>query len=235
PARAAEHGIFVAVTQLAGSEGGKLFPGGSLAVGPTGEVIARAPLFEEGTTLALLHAPAIERARAAAPLLADLEQALPWLERSLARARERTGAAPLETPPTREAAPDPAARPPATVSGRPVPGGEAAARARLEDLSLDLELVERALVEFLREEVRRRRGFERVVIGVSGGVDSAVSLFLACRALGSENVHAFRLPYRTSSPDSLAHAELAIRAVGAPERTIDISEPIDRYVECHEP
>ncbi len=234
PAMAAEHGIFVAVTQLAGSEGGKLFPGGSLAVGPTGEVIARAPLFEEGTTLALLHAPAIERARAAAPLLADLEQALPWLERSLARARERTGAAPLEVP-TNGPARDPDARPPVAAAARSAPGGEAAARARLEDLSLDLGLVERALVEFLREEVRRRRGFERVVIGVSGGVDSAVSLFLACRALGAENVHAFRLPYRTSSPDSLAHAELAIRAVGAPERTIDISAPIDRYVECHEP
>jgi NAD+ synthase len=102
-------------------------------------------------------------------------------------------------------------------------------------MDVDLELITRTLVEFIQEEVRRRRGFERVVIGVSGGVDSAVSLALACRALGPENVHGFRLPYRTSSPESLAHATLALEATGARTHTIDISEPIDRYVERHEP
>ncbi len=69
---------------------------------------------------------------------------------------------------------------------------------------------------------------------MSGGVDSAVSLYLACRALGPENVYGFRLPYRTSSSESLEHAQLVLDATGAQARTIDISDPVDRYVEEYE-
>jgi predicted amidohydrolase len=79
PAMAAEHGIFVVVAQLAGSEGGKLFPGGSIAVGPDGTILAHGPLLEEAVTIAALDAAAIDRARDASPLLSDLEQALPHL------------------------------------------------------------------------------------------------------------------------------------------------------------
>jgi NAD+ synthase len=118
--------------------------------------------------------------------------------------------------------------------GRGAPTDDPSARDSAV-MDVDLELITRTLVEFIREEVRRRRGFERVVVGVSGGVDSAVSLALACRALGPENVHGFRLPYRTSSPESLEHAALALEATSARTHTIDISEPIDRYVERHEP
>ncbi|MCG6957050.1 MAG: NAD+ synthase [Gemmatimonadetes bacterium] len=102
-------------------------------------------------------------------------------------------------------------------------------------LELDLPLVEKTLVAFIRDEVGGRRGFESVVVGVSGGVDSAVSLYLACKALGPENVHGFRLPYRTSSPESMEHAQLVLDATGCHAHTIDISEPIDRYVETYEP
>ena len=58
---------------------------------------------------------------------------------------------------------------------------------------------------------------------LSGGVDSAVTATLAARALGAENVLAVRMPYRTSSPDSLTHAQLVIDQLGIPSRTIDIS------------
>ncbi|HSG48228.1 MAG TPA: nitrilase-related carbon-nitrogen hydrolase, partial [Longimicrobiales bacterium] len=66
---AQEHGIFVAVAQLAGSEGGKLFPGGSIAVGPDGRVLAEGPLLDEAVTVATLDPAAIDRARVETPLL----------------------------------------------------------------------------------------------------------------------------------------------------------------------
>ncbi|MDA1080127.1 MAG: NAD+ synthase [Gemmatimonadetes bacterium] len=90
-------------------------------------------------------------------------------------------------------------------------------------------LVEGWLVAFLRDEFRRR-GFTDAVIGLSGGVDSAVTATLAARALGASHVHAVRLPYRTSSADSLAHAELVIEQLGVHERTVDISGAVDGYL-----
>ncbi|MGY8778659.1 MAG: NAD+ synthase [Longimicrobiales bacterium] len=228
-ATAVEHGVFVAVSQLAGSEGGKLFPGGSVAVAPDGRTLARGPLFEESVTIVDLDATEIDRTRAATPLLSDLEQMLPHLERSL-----RTACDP-EPPPEAFEGPDDLPTVPGILSGS---GASAAADPSRRDpaiLTLDTELVERTLIEFIQEEVRRRRGFERVVVGVSGGVDSAVSLYLACAALGPENVYGFRLPYRTSSSDSLDHAALALEATGAHTRTIEISESIDKYVETYEP
>lgn len=232
PAMAVEHGVFVAVAQLAGSEGGKLFPGGSIAVGPDGAILARGPLHDEEVVVATLDASSLERARDASPLLSDLEQMLPHLERSLRIATGRGG-----TEEDEDGASDEPEPPPASVLGGR-PSGRVVVDAAPPDsevMALDLELVERTLVEFIREEVGRRRGFEKVVIGVSGGVDSAVSLFLACRALGAENVHGFRMPYRTSAPESFEHATLALDACGAHAQTIEISEPIDRYVEQYEP
>src|SRR5690606_2602937 len=72
-----------------------------------------------------------------------------------------------------------------------------------DPLAIDPELTRRWLVEFIRDEVVRRRGFSKAVIGLSGGVDSAVVAFLAAEALGAEQVTAVRMPYRSSSPDSL--------------------------------
>jgi len=238
PAMAVEHGVFVVVAQLAGSEGGKLFPGGSVAVAPDGEVIARGPLLEEAVTLVEIDASRIDRARVASPLLSDLEQMLPHLERSLRSAAEGGGGGTVpgvvgegegDVAPARARI----EAPPLAGRGASVPGVTTTSEAGT--LELDLDLVERTLIEFIREEVVRRRGFERVVIGVSGGVDSAVSLFLASRALGPDHVHGYRLPYRTSSPESFEHATLALAAAGAHAHTIDISDPIDRYVEVYEP
>ena len=62
--------------------------------------------------------------------------------------------------------------------------------------------------------MQRRRGFERVVIGLSGGVDSSLVAYLAAEALGPDNVIGVRMPYRTSSSESLAHAQLVIDALG---------------------
>lgn len=241
-ATAAEHGLFVAVSQLVGSEGGKLFAGGSMVIDPDGEVVTRGPVLDEATVRATIDGVSIERARARTPLLADLEQMLPHLQRSLDRAarggRGRgtgggSGRGRVRGPDSRRGG---AVDDPISLRGSGE-GGEPAPIVSTDPgvLELNLELMETALVRFIQDEVRRRRGFERVVIGVSGGVDSAVSLSLACRALGPENVYGFRLPYATSSADSLAHAELAFAATGAHARTIEITGPVDAYLDAFEP
>ena len=228
---ALEHGIFVIVAQLVGSEGGKLFFGGSIAVGPDGSFLARGPLLEESVTLASLDAGSINRSRMASPLLADLEQMLPHLQRSLESTRPHAvledSHAPLENE-AQEVVGE------GLVGEGPVSDKDLGIIHKAE-LNLDLDLVEKTLIEFIRDEVRRRRGFERVVVGVSGGVDSAISLALACKALGPENVYGFCLPYRTSSQESLEHAALVLDMTQAQARTIEISDPIDLYVKEYEP
>jgi NAD+ synthetase len=96
-------------------------------------------------------------------------------------------------------------------------------------LDIDGALTEKWLVHFIQEEVQRR-GFSKGIIGLSGGVDSAVTAYLAARALGPENVIGVRLPYRTSSKESLEHAQLVIDALGIVGRTLDISPAVDGYL-----
>jgi NAD+ synthetase len=97
-------------------------------------------------------------------------------------------------------------------------------------LDIDPTLVTQWLVSFLQTEFARRN-FTKAVVGMSGGVDSAVTGFLAARALGPSNVIAVRMPYRTSSPESLSHAQLVIDTLGVESRTIDISSAVDGYLQ----
>jgi NAD+ synthase len=85
------------------------------------------------------------------------------------------------------------------------------------------------LTGFIRSEVTRV-GYLRAVINLSGGLDSALSCVLAVGALGAENVLALRLPYRTSSPDSLEHAQLVIDKFGVQSETIDITDMVDSLI-----
>jgi NAD+ synthetase len=100
--------------------------------------------------------------------------------------------------------------------------------------AIDAALVERWLVSFIHDELVRRRGITEAVVGISGGVDSAVVAYLCARALGPGHVLGLRLPYRTSSSESLDHAALVIKETGIHQRLIDISDAVDGYLE-HEP
>ena len=96
----------------------------------------------------------------------------------------------------------------------------------LEKLDIDTALVTRVLTRFLHNEITKV-GFQRGVLGLSGGIDSAVSCYLAVQALGPENVMALRLPYATSSPGSLEHAQLIVDDLGIPSETIEITPVVE--------
>ncbi|HET7458638.1 MAG TPA: NAD+ synthase [Gemmatimonadaceae bacterium] len=277
---AEEHGVFCALANLVGSEGGKAFSGSSLVAGPHGDVRVRGPVFEEAIVTLSLDLGDLVRARADSPLLADLRTALPHI-RALMDRIERGDPVRVEydddcagpsaspngkpvaaaagegavgaaapaggPPPQREVAKNSASTRHPTAAARrdsspasAIDDGAAAAGLRVvrpdprrpegpPPIDIDPALTERWLVEFIRDEMHRR-GFRKAVVGVSGGVDSAVTAFLAARALGAENVVGVRLPYRTSSPQSLEHAQLVIDALGIEGRTLDISAAVDGYL-----
>jgi NAD+ synthase len=122
----------------------------------------------------------------------------------------------------------------ATVAGlKEYRAQDAVSRAR-GMLTLNAPVVTAWLESFLQHEVQFRRGFQRVVIAISGGVDSALVAFLCARALGAEHVVGIRMPYRTSNPESLAHGRLVTEALGIREETIEITGMVDSYLE-HDP
>ena len=95
-------------------------------------------------------------------------------------------------------------------------------------LSINRELTEALLVDFLRRETLRT-GLKRAVVGVSGGIDSAVVLALAVKALGPRSVVGALLPYRTSSPSSLRDARQLVRRFSALAVEVDITPMVDAY------
>ncbi|MGD2135327.1 MAG: NAD+ synthase, partial [Gemmatimonadales bacterium] len=176
------------------------------------------PLFDEALVSAQLDHDQVTRARFEQPLLADLETQLRNL---LASAGE--GDADTDFDPPSETGDEPG---PGATSRHPI----LTSAPDADPLTIDPELTTRWLVAFLSDEVVRRRGFSKGIVGLSGGVDSAVTAALAARALGKENVLGVRMPYRTSSPESLAHAELVAEVLGIELLTVDISEAVDGYI-----
>jgi NAD+ synthase len=95
-----------------------------------------------------------------------------------------------------------------------------------EPLHIDPEVAQLVLTQFLKNEIGKA-GFKRAVLGLSGGIDSALSCYLSVAALGADNVLALRLPYHASSPESLSHAQLVIDDLGIASETVDISSMVD--------
>ncbi len=223
---AGEHGVYVALAQLVGFEGGKAFPGGSILAGPRGDLLVQGPVFQEAIVPAVLDFEEITRARSDLPLLADLEMRLPHLLGSLHAARRSGGSGGAQPQVSKSARPQTNDKPEAGSSPVLAPA-PARFHPQQDPLAIDPELTRLWLVEFIRDEVVRRRGFEKAIVGLSGGVDSSLVAYLAVEALGPANVLGVRMPYRSSSPESLAHAQLVIDELGIPHRTVDISAAVD--------
>ena len=231
---AATYGVYVSLSNLAVSEGGRYFPGSSMVVDPRGDVRLRGPLWREAVLSLPLDLDDITTARTEAPLLADLRVGLPPLLDSLQRIREGRppaleydgATARCEALTTSTGA---APGPPPTESWFDIVRAAGMEEGGPPPLGLDSPLVEEWLVEFLRSELRRR-GFDRGIVALSGGLDSAVTAFLATRALGAGHVVGLRLPYGNASKESLEHAQLVIDALGIESRTIDIAPAVDAYL-----
>lgn len=99
----------------------------------------------------------------------------------------------------------------------------------MDSLEINTNLARSILSGFIRSETQRA-GFNKVVLGLSGGVDSALSCYLAAEALGAENVLAVRIPYKTSSQASFDHAQLVIDALGVKSLTIPITDMVDGLI-----
>jgi NAD+ synthase len=100
----------------------------------------------------------------------------------------------------------------------------------MTDLSINSSLARQILTGFIKSEITRV-GFSRAVVGLSGGVDSALSCALAAEALGPENVLAVRMPYKASSRDSLEHAQLLIDQLKVQSETIEITDMVEPLIQ----
>lgn len=97
-------------------------------------------------------------------------------------------------------------------------------------LSVNTKLLRKILVNFVRDEICKT-GLKKGVLGLSGGIDSALVVFLAAEALGPENVHAICMPYKSSNPESEAHARVVAEACGVNFSVVPITPMVDPYFE----
>ena len=96
------------------------------------------------------------------------------------------------------------------------------------ELAIDTDVARRIIGEFIRGQLRQA-GFDRAVLGLSGGIDSALVAFLVAEAIGADQLLCVLMPYRTSSPASRADAEAVVRQLGAPSELVDITPMVDGY------
>ncbi len=102
------------------------------------------------------------------------------------------------------------------------------ARPGEHDLAIDPEWTSRILEGFVRSEVGRT-GHSRVVVGLSGGLDSTVAAYVATRAIGPGSVFGILLPHRTSSPGSLLDAERVVGELGILAEKVDITPMVEGF------
>ena len=96
------------------------------------------------------------------------------------------------------------------------------------ELEIDTDVARRLIAEFIRGQLRQA-GFERAVLGLSGGIDSALVAYLVAEAIGAERLLCVLMPYRTSSPASRGDAEEVVRRLGCASELIEITAMVDGY------
>ena len=96
------------------------------------------------------------------------------------------------------------------------------------ELAIDTPVARRVIADFIREQLRQA-GFQRAVLGLSGGVDSALVAYLVAEAIGADKLHAVLMPYRSSSPDSRSDAEIVVADLGCSSEVVEITALVDAY------
>ena len=96
------------------------------------------------------------------------------------------------------------------------------------ELAIDTGVARRVIAEFIRGQLRQA-GFERLVLGLSGGIDSALVAFLSAEAIGAERLLCVLMPYKTSSEASLVDARSVVEALGCASEVVEISPMVDAY------
>ncbi len=96
------------------------------------------------------------------------------------------------------------------------------------ELAIDADVARRVMVGFIRNQLEQA-GFSRGLLGLSGGIDSAVVACLVAEAVGPENLLCLLMPYRSSSPESIEHARLVVDQLGCASDLVDISPLVDGY------
>jgi NAD+ synthase len=99
------------------------------------------------------------------------------------------------------------------------------------ELAIDTGSARRIITEFIEAQLEQA-GFERALLGLSGGIDSALVAYLVAEAIGPERLLGVLMPYRTSSPESRADAEEVVRRLGCPSELVDISPIVDAYFDA---
>ena len=96
------------------------------------------------------------------------------------------------------------------------------------ELAIDTDVARRVIGEFIREQLRQA-GFQRAVLGLSGGVDSALVAYLVAEAIGADKLHAVLMPYRSSSAASRSDAETVVADLGCSSELVEITAMVDGY------
>ena len=99
------------------------------------------------------------------------------------------------------------------------------------ELAIDTDVARRIIIEFIRAQLRQA-GFERALLGLSGGIDSALVAHLVAEAIGPERLLCVLMPYRTSSPESRSDAEAVVERLGCVSTLVDISPMVDGYFDA---